>query len=368
MHVDGLLAAKERDVKEFDWTRRGPLPVSDAPARRVPDRSSFGRNLDTLSDAGSDRGGRRGFESDGKVRDFGNWERKGPLSPSAGGPTGPPLREGGRPLSNEGGPGFRRNSPAWGEGRSHEGRSHEGRSQDGSRPPRREFQERTPTAAEMDNSWRSRMRPDQPPAPKEPSNPPSPAPAAATPAAPAAPAAPATRPRLNLQKRTVAEPVSSPSATGDSKASPFGGARPIDTATREKEVEERRQVALRQKKEAEEKAKAEKAEKQKAAKEQAKTEKPDASTDSKANAEVPQGGKNFEILRRAGDEEGGDAADQDQPEKAAAPTEAPKEGQANGSWRNAPAETAPAADDEGWSTVSSKPRNNRRGQAGRSFA
>lgn len=344
--------AKERDVKEFDWTRRGPLP--DAPQRRVPDRSSFGRNMDNLSDAGSERGGSRrgGFESDGKIRDFGNWERKGPLSP-----TGPPAREG-RPRTNEGGPGFRRGSPAWGEGRS----------QDGSRPPRREFQERAPTAAEMDNSWRSRMRPDQP---KEPSNPPSPA------AAPAAPV-PASRPRLNLQKRTVPEATATP-AGGEAKASIFGGARPIDTATREREVEERRQLAIRQKKEADEKARAEKAEKEKSektektekprAKDQAKTEKAAESTDKDA-AEAPQAATNFEILRRAGEDESGMTADQDQSEEttaAATATEAAPS-KANGSWRNAQPEAA-AADDEGWSTVSSsRQRNNRRGQGGRSFA
>lgn len=346
---------KERDVKELDWTRKGPLPAPEQPPRRVPDRSTFGRNLDNLSDAGSERAGaRRNFESDGKVRDFGNWERKGPLSPVTG-----PVREGGRPRSNEG-PGFRRSSPAWGEGRS----------QDGSRPPRREFQERTPTAAELDNSWRARMRPDQPPA-KEPSNPPSPA------ATPASPAAPASRPKLNLQKRTVTDTPSSPAPSTDSKASPFGGARPIDTAARERQVEERRQLALRQKKEAEEKAKAEKAEKQRQSKEQAKSEKsvPAADPNGKDSMDIPQGGKNFEILRQAGEDEGG-AAEQEQPEEApaaAAGDEASKQAPAsktNGNWRSGgptqPAEAA--ADEEGWSTVSSRQRNNRRGQSGRTFA
>ncbi|KAB8239253.1 translation initiation factor 4B [Aspergillus alliaceus] len=337
---------KERDVKEFDWTRKGPLPAPEAP-RRVPDRSSFGRNLDNFSDAGSERGGRRNFESDGKFRDFGNWERKGPLSPTG------PVREGGRPQTNEG-PGFRKSSPAWGEGRS----------QDGSRPPRREFQERAPTAAELDNSWRSRMRPDQA---KEPSNPPSPA------AAPASPVAP-TRPRLNLQKRTVTEAVSSPAASGESKASPFGGARPIDTAAREKEVEERRQLALRQKKEADEKAKSEKSEKQRPAKDQPKAEKSGAPADpnGKDVVETPQGGKSFEILRRAGEDESGMAADQDQGEEAKPTAKAEASNEAaskeNGSWRRGPAKPAEAAaDDEGWSTVGSRQRNNRRG-AGRTFA
>ena len=295
--------------------------------------------MDTFSDAGSERGGRRNFESDGKPRDFGNWERKGPLSP----PVGAPIREG------------RRASPAWGEARSQD--PTEGRSQDGSRPPRREFQERTPTAPELDNAWRSKMRPDAPPA-KEPSNPPSPA---AAPASPVAPAAPASRPRLNLQKRTVGENVLSPAPGTESKASPFGGAKPIDTATREKQVEERRQIAIRQKKESDDKAKAEKNEKQRAAKEQAKAEKSATQADpnGKDNPDMPQGGKNFDILRETGGDEGGMTADQDPAEEATKATEPPA-GQANG---NAPAEgaEAPAGDDEGWSTVSTKQRANRRG-------
>ena len=333
-------------MKELDWTRRGPLP-DVAPPRRVPDRASFGRNLDNLSDAGSEPRRRGGFESDGKVRDFSNWERKGPLSP-------PPMREG-RPR-NDDNAGFRTRSPAWGEGRS----------QDGSRPPRREFQERAPTAAELDNQWRARMKPD---APKQPSNPPSPSPAAAVPAA--APA-PATRPKLNLQKRTVTDAAASPSPSTESKSSIFGGARPIDTAAREKEVEQRRQLALRQKKEAEEKAKAEKAERQKAAKEAAKSEKPVSTLDpnGRDQQDTPRGGGNFEILRRAGEDESGMSADQDleqQAEGGAAAAEAPKaDDKVNGSWRAGPTSTESAGDDEGWSTVSSKPRNNRRG--GRNFA
>lgn len=330
-----------------DWSRKGPLP--DLPTRRVSDRpSGFGRNFDNVSDAGSERMGR-----DGKVRDLNNWERKGPLSPVGG-----PVREGGRPRSNEG-PGFRRSSPAWGEGRS----------QDGSRPPRRDFQERAPTAAELDNQWRARMRPD-PPAAKEP--------------APAAAPAPAVRPKLNLQKRTVsdAEPAAPSPRPADARASPFGAARPIDTAAREREIEEKRE---RQKREAEERAKAEKAEKaekQRLAKEQAKVEKSAADTNgSKDGAETPQGGKNFEILRRAGEDENGMTADhepEDQAEESgAAETAAPKEttsnlppSKVNGNWRSGPAQPAEATadDEEGWSTVSSKPRNNRRGQSGRGFA
>ncbi|KAJ5568183.1 hypothetical protein N7450_010669 [Penicillium hetheringtonii] len=306
--------------RDLDWTRRGPLPPP--PERRVPDRASFGRNMDAASDAGSERGGRRNnFES--------------PLSPA-----GPPPREGGRPRNAEdGGSSFRRSSPAWGEGRS----------QEGSRPPRPDRPERTPTAAEMDNQWRNSMRPDQ--QQKEPTS----------------PAAPAQRPKLNLSKRTVSEAPSTPTTTGDSKASPFGAARPIDTATREREVEQKRQLAVRQKKEQDDKAKAEKAEKPKQGKEQTKEAKETkVGTDSNKDAvEPPRGGGNFEILRRAGGEDGGMAADQE-PEQAAAaaPTteEAVKES-ANGNWRKA---EAPADDNDGWSTVGAKPRNSRRG-GGRGF-
>lgn len=75
-----------------------------------------------------------------------------------------------------------------------------------------------------------------------------------------APAAPVGRPRLNLQKRTVSDATDalSPSTAGDAKASPFGAARPINTAQREKEVEEKREQHLRERREAEEKAKEEK--------------------------------------------------------------------------------------------------------------
>lgn len=321
-----------------DWTRKGPLPDLPPP-RRVSDRPGFGRNFDNVSEAGSER--------ERKVRDLNNWERKGPLSPIP--PSG---REGGRPRSNEGS-GFRRSSPAWGEGRS----------QDGSRPPRRDFHdrpERTPSAAELDNSWRARMRPDPP---KEPSNPPSPA--------------PAQRPKLNLQKRTVTdtEPAAPAPRTGDAKSNPFGGARPIDTAAREREVEEKRE---RMRKEAEERAKAEKAErleKQRLAKEQAKAEKAtaEANGSKEGSSEAPQG-KNFEILRRAGgEEENGMTADHepDEPTEESAPAEstAAKESstdlppsKANGNWRSTAAPVTDPADEEGWSTVSSKQRNNRRGQ------
>ena len=299
--------------------------------------------MDAGSDAGDDRGGRRSnFESDGKPRDFNNWERKGPLSPSAGGPP----REGGREHSNDGpGSSFRRTEAAWGEGRSQD---------EGSRPPRPEHvrPEPTPTAADMDNQWRARMRPDE--TPKEPISPASPS------ATPAVPAAPASRPKLNLTKRTVPENPTPTSASSDSKASPFGAARPIDTATRERQVEERRQLAIRQKQEAADKAKAEKAEKFAEKQKQLKESAPAVDHNGKDALETPKGGGNFEILQRAG-EDGELTADQETEETtAAAPVEA-KKASANG-WR-APAPEAGAGaggDDEGWSTVSV---NKRRGFA-----
>ena len=279
-------AAKDRpDAREFgNWDRKGPLP--DLGQRRVSERgfgSGLPRNFDNMSETGSERGNRRSpYEPiDGKVRDFSNWDRKGPLPPVL--PTGPPARSADRPISRDG-PRDRRNSPAWGEGRSE-------RSEAGSRPPRRDFSdrpvvERAPTAAEADSQWRSRMRPDPPaqaqspvsaPAAKSPalmSREPSHASSTVSiPSGPAKPAAPTSRPKLNLAKRTVTEiPTLETSAPiSDSKASPFGAAKPVDTAAKEKEAEEKQQMRLREKKEAEEKAAAEKKATEEKAKEEAKT-------------------------------------------------------------------------------------------------
>ncbi|AEO69121.1 a70622a1-be73-4846-95c3-ef8d33556345 [Thermothielavioides terrestris] len=246
----------ERPERELDWSqRRGPL--TDIPPRGGDRRGP--------SDLGERR---REFQpaDDGKVRDFNNWERRGPLSPLPQ-QERPGSREGSRSRAmdarSESFRGNRRVSPAaWGPG--------EGR-QDGSRPPRREFgdrperPERVPTAAEKDPNWRNSMRPDasikSPGESREGSEaPPSPAPAAAL---------PAVRPKLNLAKRTVSEATdAAPAAStaADPKSSPFGAARPIDTAAREREIEERRQ---REKKEAEERAKEEKRAREAAAKEAA---------------------------------------------------------------------------------------------------
>lgn len=320
------LLAKERDrpdVRELgDWSRKGPLPdLPNRGERRGSDRGGYSRNY---GEGGSEFGGERrerrefGGESDGKVRDFGNWERKGPLSPlpQTERSTGP--REGGRPRTNDAskGEGFRerRASPAaWGEGRAQG---------DGSRPPRREFQERTPTAAEQDNQWRSKMRPDAPAgtssvSSREGSEAPT-SPAAATAVAPGG------RPRLNLAKRTVSETpdvLSPASVSGESKSNPFGGARPIDTAAKEREIEEKRLAALREKKEAEEKAREEKREAAKAAK-ASESEKPQGSDDAENDQKV-------EVLHRA-EEEAGKPDQESQngtagEEKSARPNEAARE-------------------------------------------
>ena len=240
-----------------------------------------------------------------------------------------------------------------------------------------------------------------------------------TPPSPAGgpPAAPATRPRLNLAKRTVSETpndaATAPAA--DSKASPFGAAKPIDTATREKEVEEKRQIAIREKKEADEKSRAEK----KAAEEKAKEDKKlarDAELAARAeqkskpqeegndqpkekangqprspkektkeNGSAPAPGKSYEILRRAANDNAS-AADEEAEEadavgnglvtgdKEIKPKEIVQEMSKpaqNGATTNGTASaepTAEALEDEGWSTVASKDKRKNGKQAARAIA
>lgn len=213
------------------------------------------RGFDAASDAGSERGGsRRGgpaFEGDGKVRDFGNWERRGPLTPSTG---GPPSAGGPETLRRNDRSFDRRGSPSWGEGIGRAPPSSDG----GSRPPRRDVSERPvapprePTASEQDSQWRNKMQPDKPVA----SNTPTP-----DVSMPSSPVPPASRPKLNLAKRTVstapADDNASATSATDSKASPFGAAKPIDTAKRDQEFEARQEEKRKEKEEADAKAKAE---------------------------------------------------------------------------------------------------------------
>ncbi|KAL8999372.1 MAG: hypothetical protein Q9169_001798 [Polycauliona sp. 2 TL-2023] len=399
-----------------DWTRKGPLP--DLPnQRRVSDRGGFGaprnfddsRSFDNVSEAGSDRGGRRPFDQgDGKVRDFGNWERKGPLQSAAPTPSGPPRSDISRPISRDG-PNLRRNSPAWGEGRS----------QEGSRPPRREFAERpaverAPTAAEKDSQWRNNMRPDAPSAPparspalsnRDSSTPSSPLAAPATLPTGTAPAAPASRPKLNLTKRTVSEaPSEAPQMERtESKNNPFGAAKPIDTATKEKEIEEKREAEKKERKEAEDKAREEKKiadekarEEKRAAKDTEKAGNPDRSASSKEKSNgveseketAPSGpppGKSYEILRRQANEdvdvhtEGvdgdmeGDANGLIADDKSVKPQEIVRDIPNGNSASNANATaepTAEAMEADGWSTVQKqqKPRKNQRNGNGNANA
>lgn len=377
--------AKDRpEARELnDWTRKGPLP--DLPQqRRASDRGGFkGYEAAPEMERGGSRRGASSFEGDGKVRDFNNWERKGPLTPLPSSAGAPPAREGGR--VRDGAQRERKLSPSWGEGR------------DGSRPPRGEFRERPadrqPTPAELDNQWRARMRPDPP---TKSSNTPTPEPSAPSSPAQPPPPHPAVRPKLNLQKRTVseAEPTAAAAAVtpADSKSSPFGAARPIDTAAREREVEEKRLLQMRLKREAEEKAREEKRAKEAAAKAAAAAEQVSSPVqeNGKTHEEPkengtsgPVPGRNYQILSRV-DDEGNeiehekDAADEPADgevieDKAVKPREfireppkGPKAQQHGGSWRRKPSAsntpTSPSAaglEEEGWSTVPT------RGKAGR---
>jgi translation initiation factor 4B len=212
------------------------------------------------------------------------------------------------------------------------------------------------------------MRPDPvagaQPAGKEASAPTSPA---AAPATPVTSNAPASRPKLNLQKRTVSQAEPSPAlptGVSDAKASPFGAARPIDTSAREKEIEEK----LRQRKEQEDKAREEKRaadEKSKAEKRQNKEDKkgkPNGQSKDGDNQETVS--RNYQILKReAGEEdseadEGEAATDSVSPdvEKNVKPQEVVRD--KNGT--SGDATSAEQLQEEGWSTVS-KPTKGRRG-------
>ncbi|KAK3623008.1 Eukaryotic translation initiation factor 4B [Elasticomyces elasticus] len=394
---------RPEQTRDFtDWSRKGPLPDLPQAGRQASNRS-FSRNFDERSDAGGDRSSSRRpmfAEGDGKTRDFSNWERKGPLSPAPG--AGPPMRDGGR-LREGPADGERTRSPAWGEGKSDAG----------SRPPRREFEparpvaDRAPTAAEQDSQWRTKMRPDAPS--------PAATPEASAPASPAAAQAPKERPRLNLAKRTVstaeqgASSPAAPSAT-ESKASPFGAAKPIDTAAKDREVEEKRELAVRQKQEADQKAREEKAT-QDAAARTARAERADrgqATEEGKVASPTGKGptgpprrpSRQQNGAKPAQPKENGDAAPQKerasfsilQHEDDAAAAEdgegaedavdAPANGEITGDKETKPQEivkelskdasggatqgaetTAETMEEDGWSTVSAKPKNSRRGGA-----
>lgn len=248
------------------------------------------------------------------------------------------------------------------------------------------------------------MRPDPPSKSTSPSqeksDPPSPA---------GPPPAPTVRPKLQLQKRTVseAETASPDSNKAETKPSPFGGARPIDTFAREKEIEERRQLALRQKKEQEDKAREEKRQASKAARAEKAGPTEDAKAKENGEASAPastaasssaatsapapvRSSTNFEVLSRVDGENGADVPgdeekgeDEDEGENGELitdkevkpreitqdiPTEKNKDA-GEGSTGTTGTTSAEALEGDGWSTVS-KTRNNRRGghQAARAIA
>ena len=323
------------------------------------------------------------------------------MSPALG--QAPPGRDGGR-LRESGPLSERRRSPGWGEGRSDAG----------SRPPRKEFEsrppvDRAPTAAEQDNQWRNNMRADAPPPATEPDT--------ATPASPIA-QAPKERPRLNLSKRQISNAgeadagASTPaSAAVDSKASPFGAAKPIDTAAKERELDEKRQLAVRQKQESDQKAREEKTA-QDATARAARAERADrGQADGEEKVTSPTGGKpsanrrpsrqqngtkpqlpkengdaapkekekaNFNILQRDSEGAEGDAAAAENEEgeqdavdasadgaivgdKETKPQEAVVEVSKDGTAQNTEA-SGEAMEDDGWSTVAAKTKS--KGRAG----
>ncbi|KAF3923283.1 hypothetical protein ABW21_db0202067 [Orbilia brochopaga] len=385
------------------WRRAGPLPPSEGPSMR----RTNSRYNDNASDAGgesnfsrrgsgfgrNDRNDRndRNEEGDGKFRDFNNWERKGPLPPAT--PTDT-QSESGRPPRHD--RGDRRRSPAVNPFDRERQPSLQGeeRSERGDRP-RRDYQrpptERVQSAAERDNEWRRGARPEVPPeqvkehkgqqaaAGSPPTGPRDKAPPSGPKGGyvpPPSPGAPATRPKLELKKRSENLPADAnqPAAASESKSNPFGGARPIDTTAREREVEEKRARQAAERKAKEEKVKEEK----KAAAQAARAEKTEKSEKKTQKAEgepdTPTTGRSFEILRRSSAATGAD--DANAPELDPESTETKEELKQTKAVPKVqlPPETAPApapasapatkpVDDEGWSTVTVKRGRGTNGKA-----
>lgn len=169
-------------------------------------------------------------------------------------------------------------------------------------------------------------------------------------------ALPAGRPKLNLAKRTVAEAPDAQaqtSAGADAKASPFGAARPIDTAAKEREIEEKRLAVIKEKKEAEEKAKEERKEAAKAAK-AAEAEKQEEGDD--AAAAEGEGATNGDSTEAKAED--GAATDDKKPALQDAKPPKPTEG----AWRRPAGQgppTAPRGDD-----IPRGPRGGRGGRGG----
>ncbi|KAA8899767.1 hypothetical protein FN846DRAFT_169112 [Sphaerosporella brunnea] len=339
---DGLLAALELNGKQLagrnvrisvaepakdrgddrtagEWRRSGPLPALEPSQRRGYERhdredGGHGRRQNSFRE-----------EGDGKVRDFGNWERKGPLSPlPATSPTGND-----RPRGE-----FRRRSPAPNaDGFERHGGFRE-------RPP----VERQPSAAEKDNEWRKGARPDAPQR-----------------STPASPVIPQSRPRLELKKRSEQPVATEAPTTGSDKPNPFGGARPIDTTQREKEIEERRAAAAAARKAKEEKEREEK----KAAREAEAKEK------AASEAGTPVATKGFDVLRRGSGSVAGEEGEEQVKPEGPGPDRPPRgdrraekpQPKSPDNWRArgpGPKETPKnEGESDGWSTVTTGKRGGR---------
>jgi translation initiation factor 4B len=249
---------KDRGDERFagEWRRSGPLPSLDPPQRRTYERHD--------RDEGGGRRQSTFHEGDGKVRDFNNWERKGPLSPLAA--TSPTSSD--RPRGERE---FRRRSPA--------------PNADGDRSERQGFRERPqverqPSAAERDNEWRRSARPDAPQR-----------------STPVSPVLAQVRPKLELKKRSEQPAAADTPVTPSDKPNPFGAARPIDTTQKEKEIEERRAAQLAARKAREEREREEK----KAAQEKA------------SEPGTPTAPKSMELRRGSGSTHGGEGEEHQQP-------------------------------------------------------
>ncbi|KAF3908684.1 hypothetical protein AA313_de0207906 [Arthrobotrys entomopaga] len=347
------------------WRRAGPPPQSDA----APMRRTNSRFNDNASEHGGDNFSRRGSnygsrneEGDGKFRDFNNWERKGPLPPST--PTDT-QSESGRPPRHD--RGDRRRSPAvnpWDRERQPSIQGEE--RSDRAERPRREYQrppapERVPTAAETSTQWR-RAKPDVPEEPKEPAPQQNKAPAHAPSGPkeryvpPPSPGVPQTRPKLELKKRSevVAADINQPAVASDSKSSPFGAARPIDTSAREKEIEEKQAKQLAEKKAKDEKDKEERkaAQAARAALKTDKSEKKNQKGDDEP--ETPKTGRNFDILRRPSaatttDDVNATELDPEEPSETKEELKQPVKAVPKVQLPSEP--TTKQLEDEGWSTV-----------------
>ena len=177
-----------------------------------------------------------------------------------------------------------------------------------------------------------------------------------------------SRPKLNLQKRTVSQAETSPglgTSTTDAKPSPFGAARPIDTSAREKEIEDK----LKVKREAEDKAREEKRQAEEKAKDEKRLVKEaerGSATKDKTNGQSTEGengdaSKSYQILRRNPNEtiedlaENHDAEGEVVEEKSVKPQEVTRDigaKRANGlDSDNSASPTTDQLEGDGWSTV-----------------